>query len=70
MNKIFFNKFKLYKDDCLMCFFWRDSQMKCDYLLFGDLLVFDTTYRTNHYEIICIKGVVKIFLAQVKPPMA
>ena len=26
--------------------------MKSDYLLFGDLL--DTTYTTNHYEIICI----------------
>ena len=25
--------------------------MKCDYLLFGDLLVFDTTYRINRYEI-------------------
>lgn len=27
--------------------------MKSDYLLFGDLLVFDTTYRTNRYEMIC-----------------
>ena len=27
--------------------------MKCDYILFGDLLVFDTTYRTNRYERIC-----------------
>ena len=26
--------------------------MKCDYLLFGDLLVFDMTYRTNRYEMI------------------
>ena len=51
-SKIFFYKFKLDEDDCLMSFFWRDSQMKCDYLLFGDLLVFDTTYWTNHYEIL------------------
>ena len=28
--------------------------MKSDYLLFGNLFVFDTTCRTNHYEIICI----------------
>ena len=27
--------------------------MKCDYMLFGDLLVFDTKYRTNRYEMIC-----------------
>jgi len=41
----FFYKFKLDEDDCLMSFFLlRDSQMKCDYLLFGDLLVFDMTY--------------------------
>jgi len=27
--------------------------IKCGYLLFGDLFAFDTTYRTNRYEIIC-----------------
>jgi len=27
--------------------------MKCDYLLLGDLLVFDTAYMTNRYEMIC-----------------
>ena len=27
--------------------------MKSDYLLFVDLIVFDTTYRANHYEMIC-----------------
>ena len=53
MNKIFFYKFKLDGDDCLMCFCWRDSQMKCDYLLLSDLLVFDTTYRINRYKMIC-----------------
>ena len=49
----FFYKFKLDADDYLTCFFWRDTQMKCDYMLFGDLVVFDTTYRTNRYEMIC-----------------
>jgi len=24
-----------------------------DYTLFGDLVVFDTTYRTNKYDMIC-----------------
>jgi len=47
----FFYKFKLEEDDYLMSFFWRDLQMKCDYL-FGDLLVFDMTYRTSRYEMI------------------
>jgi len=27
--------------------------MKSDYLLFGDLLMFDTIYRTNRDEMIC-----------------
>jgi len=53
MNKTFFYKFKLDEDDCLTCFFWRDTQMKCNYMLFGDLAVFDTTYRTNCCEMIC-----------------
>ena len=49
----FFYKFKLDEDNCSMSIFWRDSQMKCDYVLFGDLLVFGMTYRTNRYEMIC-----------------
>ena len=27
--------------------------MKVDYLLFGDLVVFDTMYRTNKYGMVC-----------------
>ena len=45
-----FYKFKLADDDCLMSFFWRDSGMKSNYLFFVNLLVFDTTHRTNRYE--------------------
>jgi len=41
------------EDNCLMSFFWRDLQMKFDYLLVSDLLLFDTTYRINCYEMIC-----------------
>lgn len=33
--------------------FWRDSSMRDDYGLFGDVVVFDTTYRTNKYDLIC-----------------
>ncbi|XP_021751565.1 protein FAR1-RELATED SEQUENCE 5-like [Chenopodium quinoa] len=34
-------------------FFWRDGRMMRDYHYFGDLLVFDTMYRTNKYGMIC-----------------
>jgi len=35
-------------------FFWRDSLIREDCNLFGDVVVFDTTYRTNKYDMICI----------------
>ncbi len=34
-------------------FIWRDSRMYEDYQCFGDVVVFDTTYRTNMYGLIC-----------------
>lgn len=37
----------------LVSFFWRDGRMKTDYDKFGDLVVHDTTYRTNAYDMIC-----------------
>ncbi|KAK9750219.1 hypothetical protein RND81_02G180600 [Saponaria officinalis] len=33
--------------------FWRDSMMKEDYLLYHDVVIFDTMYRTNRYNLIC-----------------
>ncbi|KAK9749861.1 hypothetical protein RND81_02G155900 [Saponaria officinalis] len=33
--------------------FWRDFMMKEDYLLYHDVVIFDTTYRTNRYNLIC-----------------
>ncbi|KAF7848878.1 hypothetical protein BT93_L1473 [Corymbia citriodora subsp. variegata] len=33
--------------------FWRDSLSKFDYDCFGDVLIFDTTYCTNRYGMIC-----------------
>ncbi|XP_056690383.1 protein FAR1-RELATED SEQUENCE 5-like [Spinacia oleracea] len=35
------------------CLFWRDSMMREDYKIYGDVLVFDTTFRTNKYNLIC-----------------
>ena len=34
-------------------FFWRDGRLRVDYDCFRDVVVFDTTYRTNKYNLIC-----------------
>lgn len=34
-------------------FFWRDSRSKLDYDCFGDVVLFDTTFRTKKYNLIC-----------------
>uniref|UniRef100_A0A1S3Y580 Protein FAR1-RELATED SEQUENCE 5-like n=1 Tax=Nicotiana tabacum TaxID=4097 RepID=A0A1S3Y580_TOBAC len=34
-------------------FFWRDGRSRIDYEIFGDVVSFDTTYRTNKYRMIC-----------------
>ncbi|XP_020110765.1 protein FAR1-RELATED SEQUENCE 5-like isoform X2 [Ananas comosus] len=34
-------------------FFWRDGRSRIDYDCFGDAVVFDTTYRSNKYDLIC-----------------
>ncbi|CAH9079359.1 unnamed protein product [Cuscuta epithymum] len=48
----FFFDFDL-DDGILSCFFWRDGHMKSDYDRFGDVVIHDTTYRTNKYDMIC-----------------
>jgi len=37
----------------LVSFFWHDAQMLDGYNFFGDLVVFDTTYQTKKYDMIC-----------------
>ncbi|XP_048501273.2 protein FAR1-RELATED SEQUENCE 5-like [Beta vulgaris subsp. vulgaris] len=49
----FFYRVKLDSMGRLCNVFWRDSMMKDDYELYGDVTVFDTTYRTNRYNLIC-----------------
>ena len=49
----FFSAFELDVSKCLVSFFWHDKQILDDYVLFGDLVVFDTTYRMNKYDMIC-----------------
>ncbi|XP_021773531.1 protein FAR1-RELATED SEQUENCE 5-like [Chenopodium quinoa] len=49
----FYWDFEVDLDSSLTSFFWRDKKMKEDYMVFGDLVVHDTTYRTNKYDLIC-----------------
>ncbi|XP_021722007.1 protein FAR1-RELATED SEQUENCE 5-like [Chenopodium quinoa] len=52
----FFFRFKLgdgENENKLTAIFWRDSEMKEDFQIYGDVVVFDTTYRTNKYNLIC-----------------
>ncbi|XP_021742873.1 protein FAR1-RELATED SEQUENCE 5-like [Chenopodium quinoa] len=49
----FFYEFEVDEHNALCSVFWRDGRMKRGYEFFGDLMVFDTTYRTNKYGMIC-----------------
>ncbi|XP_021774614.1 protein FAR1-RELATED SEQUENCE 5-like [Chenopodium quinoa] len=49
----FFFRFRLNKEGKLRALFWRDSMMREDYSIYGDVVVFDTTYRTNRHNLIC-----------------
>ncbi|XP_057775333.1 protein FAR1-RELATED SEQUENCE 5-like [Salvia miltiorrhiza] len=49
----FFYRVRLDEDRRLSHVFWRDSMMKDDFLIFGDVMVFDATYGTNKYNLIC-----------------
>uniref|UniRef100_A0A7N0SXM3 SWIM-type domain-containing protein n=1 Tax=Kalanchoe fedtschenkoi TaxID=63787 RepID=A0A7N0SXM3_KALFE len=51
-NEDDFYNFDLDEDGRLCGYFWRDGIMKKDYDLFG-LVVHDTTYRTNKYDMVC-----------------
>ncbi|KAL4609988.1 hypothetical protein ACB092_08G020100 [Castanea dentata] len=46
-------KEKQNQDNRIANFFWRDGRSKLDYDSFGDVVIFDTTYRTNKYNLIC-----------------
>ena len=49
----FYFAFEFDEEASLTSIFWRDSMMREDYNIFGDVVVFDTTYRTNKYDMIC-----------------
>ncbi|XP_027171783.1 protein FAR1-RELATED SEQUENCE 5-like [Coffea eugenioides] len=46
----FFYKYAVDVEKRLIRLFWTDSQSRLDYQCFGDVLVFDSTYRTNAYR--------------------
>ena len=37
----------------LEAIFWADAKMRQDYQVFKDVFIFDTTYKTNRYDLIC-----------------
>uniref|UniRef100_A0A803N9V3 Protein FAR1-RELATED SEQUENCE n=1 Tax=Chenopodium quinoa TaxID=63459 RepID=A0A803N9V3_CHEQI len=49
----FFYRLKFGQENNFVSYFWRDSQMLEDFKAYGDVLIFDTTYRTNKYGLIC-----------------
>ncbi|KAM1884958.1 hypothetical protein ACFX14_037693 [Malus domestica] len=44
-----FYSIQLDEDDIITNMFWADSRSISDYGLFGDVICFDTMYRTNEY---------------------
>ncbi|KAH6764421.1 hypothetical protein C2S52_013367 [Perilla frutescens var. hirtella] len=51
MFDIFYD-FSVDKNDNLTCVFWVDPIVRRNYAVFGDVVSFDCTYRTNKYEMI------------------
>ncbi|XVF18469.1 hypothetical protein REPUB_Repub11eG0026700 [Reevesia pubescens] len=50
---MFFYTVQVDEQNRMTNFFWRDGRSRIDYDCFGDVIVFDTTYRTNKYNLIC-----------------
>ena len=49
----FFYTFQFDAESHMTNFFWRDSRSKIDYSYFGDVLILDTTFKTDRYNMIC-----------------
>ncbi|OWM84071.1 protein FAR1-RELATED SEQUENCE 5-like [Punica granatum] len=50
---MFFHDVQLDQEGRVTNFFWCDGRSRIDYGYFGDVVVFDTTYRINKYNLIC-----------------
>ena len=54
IKQMFFYTVQVDEENRMTNFFWRDGLSKLDYECFGDVVVFDTTYRTSKYNMICV----------------
>ncbi|KAK9268942.1 hypothetical protein L1049_000708 [Liquidambar formosana] len=52
-DPMFFYTVQVDQENRLANFFWRDGRSKFDYGCFGDVAVFDSTYRINKYNMVC-----------------
>ncbi|KAK0606541.1 hypothetical protein LWI29_000360 [Acer saccharum] len=50
MDQRFFFRYTILEDGSMGNLFWSDSMSRCDYRYFGDVISFDSTYRTNCYN--------------------
>ncbi|XP_028104542.1 protein FAR1-RELATED SEQUENCE 5-like [Camellia sinensis] len=66
-DPLFFFKYNVDKDNRLDKIFWADCKSGMDYATFGDVLVFDTTYRTNAYKkpFVILAGVSNHFMTTI-----
>ncbi|KAL7164412.1 hypothetical protein ACSBR2_040344 [Camellia fascicularis] len=66
-DPLFFFKYNVDKDNPLDKIFWADCRSRMDYAAFGDVLVFDTTYRTNAYKkpFVILAGVSNHFMTTI-----
>ncbi|XP_021717067.1 protein FAR1-RELATED SEQUENCE 5-like [Chenopodium quinoa] len=53
LDPSFFYRLKFGEKDYIVSYFWRDSMMLEDFKAFGDVLIYDTTYKTNKCGLIC-----------------
>ncbi|KAF7148543.1 hypothetical protein RHSIM_Rhsim03G0160300 [Rhododendron simsii] len=49
-DPLFYYKYDVDEQNRLNNLFWRDVTCRTDYMCFGDVLIFDSTYRTNAYQ--------------------
>ncbi|XP_028088555.1 protein FAR-RED IMPAIRED RESPONSE 1-like [Camellia sinensis] len=63
----FFYKYDVCNDNTLQNLFWADSKSRANYAKFGDMLIFDSTYRTNAYKkpFVMLAGVTSHFRTKI-----
>ncbi|XP_058185799.1 protein FAR1-RELATED SEQUENCE 5-like [Rhododendron vialii] len=66
-DPLFFFKYTVDEDNRLGKLFWVDSKSRMDHAAFGDVLIFNTTYRTNAYKkpFVILAGMSNHFLTTI-----